>query len=302
MTTSVKEFKTYDEQVDLLISRGMTVDDRQYAVAKLRDVSYYRLSGYWYPFRKLTTTGTREDSFYPNTKFNEVVSLYEFDLRLRTAAADAYAPVELSLRALLGHELGEVDECAHLKPAVLGKNAQGSSYTKWIDKYKRELDRSHEDFVAHHRSKYSGTLPVWAAVEILDLGSLRYLYTFAPRSVQDKVANSFGLTSPQLTSWMRSLEVVRNACAHHGRLYNRVYAITPKLPSVGTYKELDEARNHMTRSFGQLTLIQYMRNARGIGRSRVLSAVLSSYPAVKFVPKAHVGMPDNWETSALWTR
>ncbi|TYC95972.1 Abi family protein [Arthrobacter echini] len=279
----------------------MTIDDREYAVAKLRDVSYYRLSGYWYPFRKLTAmVGVREDSFFSGTTFGDVISLYDFDLRLRTAASDAYAPVELSLRAQLGHELGELDECAHLKPALLGKQAQGSSYTTWLDKYRKELRRSHEDFVAHHQSKYSGMLPVWAAVEILDLGSLRYLYSFSPRSVQDKVADGFGLSSPQLTSWMRSLEVVRNACAHHGRLYNRVYAIKPKLPAAGKYKDLDKARSHMTRSFGQLTLIQYMRSARGIGRSRVLSAILSSYPVVKGVPKAHVGMPDDWDDSTLW--
>lgn len=298
----MKEFKTYEEQVHLLLSRGLVIEDRGAAISQLQDVNYYRLSGYWYPFRKLATNGTREDNFFPGTRLADVLSLYNFDARLRTATFDALAPVELSLRALLGHELGELDECAHLKPAVLSVRARSKDYEVWYEKYTNGLKHSHEDFVSHHQDNYNGRLPVWAAVEILDLGSLRYLFGFAPRSVQDKVAEHFGLRAPQLESWMRALEIVRNACAHHGRLYNRVYTKAPKLPPVGKYPALDKAGPFMTRTFGQLTLIQHMRDTQGTGMSRMLSAVLASYPSVKLVPKSHVGMPSDWDDSTLWAR
>ena len=52
--------------------------DRESAEATLRRVNYYRLSGYWYPFRK-QAEGGREDDFYEGTRFSDVVSLYEFD-------------------------------------------------------------------------------------------------------------------------------------------------------------------------------------------------------------------------------
>lgn len=32
---------------------------------------------------------------------------------------------------------------------------------------------------------------------------------------------------------MKSLNVVRNIRAHHGRLFNKVHAIKPRLPTVG---------------------------------------------------------------------
>lgn len=306
----MKEFKTYEEQVDLLLSRGMVIDDRDSAIAQLHRVSYYRLSGYWYPFRKFTE-GKREDNFFPGTNLSHVIDLYNFDARLKTATFDALAPVELSLRSLLGHELGEIDECAHLKPALLGpratylskerKRLMSDDYVRWTDRYQAGLDNSHEDYVFHHMDNYDGKLPVWAAVESLDLGSLRYLYGFAPRAVQDSVADNFGLRSPQLESWMRSLEIVRNSCAHHGRLFNRVYAKTPKLPNVNRFPALDHAGPYISRTFGQLTLIQHMRVMLGIGRSRMLTAVLASYPTVKPVPISHVGMPQDWETSDLWS-
>lgn len=297
--SSVKAFKTYDEQVDLLIERGMIIDDRDKAIEQLRRVSYYRLSGYAYPFRKLSGR-TREDDFFAGTKLVDVVSLYDFDARLRTATFDALSPVEIGLRALIGHELGAIDKCIHLNQALLGPRAQSSSYTTWLKKYNEQIGRSEEDFVAHHHDNYGGVLPVWAAVEVLDLGSLRYLYGFSPRQAQDKIADHFGLRAPQLESWMRAFEIVRNACAHHGRLYNRVYTKSPKLPSVGKFPDLDSAGPHMKRTFGQLTLIQHLREMQGVGRSRVLSAVLASYPPVKLVPLRHVGVPDDWRTSKLW--
>lgn len=301
MSTSVKEFKTYEDQVELLLSRGMVIEDRDAAITQLRRVNYYRLSGYWYPFRKLVG-GKREDRFFPGTTLTDVISLYDFDARLRTATFDALGTVELGLRASLGHELGEVDECAHLKLDRLSPRAKDKQYEIWLDKYAKELGRSHEDFVSHHQDNYGGVLPVWAAVEILDLGSLRYLFGFSPRSVQNRIADQFGLSAPQLESWMRALEIVRNACAHHGRLYNRVYTKTPKLPPVNKFPDLDHAGPHMARTFGQLTLIQHMRDTHGVGRSRVLSAVLASYPSVKLVPISHIGVPHDWANSKLWAR
>jgi abortive infection bacteriophage resistance protein len=67
---------------------------------------------------------------------------------------------------------------------------------------------------------YQGTRLGW--------GGLTRLYGFAPRSTQDAIAGRCGLRAPQLSSWLKALNIVRNVCAHHGRLYNRVHT----LPSV----------------------------------------------------------------------
>lgn len=301
MADEVKAYRTYDEQVDLLADRGMDVGDRQHAADVLRRVNYYRLSGYWYPFRQLIG-GTRVDDFYPGTQMDDVVALYEFDARLRAATFSVLAPVELAVRALLGHELGRVDPCAHLDPGLLGPTArQGESYIRWRDGYELELDRSREDLVAHHHAKYGGVLPVWAAVEVLDWGGLTQLYGLAPRHVQESVSAKCGLLGPQLTSWMRSLNVTRNVCAHHGRLFNRVHSLTPRLPKVGVHPELDTATTAWNRTFAQLTMIQFLLNRLGLGRTRVLPAVVRTYPTVALVPLTHLGAAKDWETaSQLW--
>ena len=297
----VKAYKTYAKQVALLEDRGMDMGDRDVAIATLRRVNYYRLSGYWYPFRELGPSGRRDD-FYPGTRFSDVVALYDFDARLRAATFAALMPVELAIRALLGHELGRIDPCAHLEPSKLAPTArQGDQYFKWVGRYEHELTQSREDFVEHHKQKYGGRLPVWAATELLDWGSLTYLYGFAPRTVQDEVAGACGLTAPQLTSWLKALNIVRNTCAHHGRLFNRVHTFSPKLPKVGMPPDLDAVSTDWSRTFGQLTLAQFLADRLGVGRSRLLPAVVRRFPSVRIVPISHMGVPDGWQSSSdLW--
>ena len=297
----LKSYRTYGEQVAILAERGMHIADGDVAAEVLSRVNYYRLSGYWYPFRVQDQSG-RGDEFYPGTTFNDVVALYEFDARLRAATFAALMPIELAIRTLLGHELGQIDPSVHLDPSRLGPVARrGDAHAKWLRRYNVELSRSREDFVAHHQKKYGGQMPVWVAVELLDWGSLSHLYEFAPRAVQEAVSEVCALRAPQLGSWLKVLNVVRNTCAHHGRFFNRVHAITPKLPSRGLHGDLDAVDADWNRTFGQLTLIQYLLDRLDLGSTGALPAVVEVYPDVPFVPISHMGAPARWqETGRLW--
>lgn len=304
-----KAYKTYAEQVELLSGRGMDVGDPDRAQQTLRRINYYRLSGYWYPFRKKMQDGRgRTDTFLAGTTLDDVVSLYDFDARLRAALFTALSPIELSVRALLGHELGRIDPYAHLNVATLGPVARrkrsaapSERYIKWREKYGRELNQSHEDFVKHHHAYYSGLLPIWAAVEILDWGQLTHLFAMSPQAAREAVSGSVGLSAPQFESWLKSMNIVRNVSAHHGRLFNRVYDLKPRLPSATDHPELAALAPVMNRAFGQLTIIQYLMHRLGVGNTRLLPAVLGTYPNVKLIPIGHTGAPDDWYEHRWWT-
>src|SRR5699024_12680246 len=92
-------------------------------------VTYYRLSEFLHAFRTQSETW-RADDLYPGTRLSDVIALYDFDARLRTATFSVLPPIELAVRALLGHELGRVDPCAHLDPGMLGPTARrGDAYS-----------------------------------------------------------------------------------------------------------------------------------------------------------------------------
>jgi abortive infection bacteriophage resistance protein len=70
MTAQVKPWKSIDEQVEILHSRGLQIDDGERAKRYLRRLGYYRLSGYWYPFRQFRSiddgnaADLRSDDFF----------------------------------------------------------------------------------------------------------------------------------------------------------------------------------------------------------------------------------------------
>lgn len=65
--------------IGLLRHRGMEVD-RAEAEQWLDTVGYYRLSGYWYPYRKISDRSSKRephrlDTFQDGTRFADIVRL-----------------------------------------------------------------------------------------------------------------------------------------------------------------------------------------------------------------------------------
>lgn len=109
-----KPHLTLDDQASLLQSRGMILDRHQ-AVQWLGMIGYYRLSGYWYPYRVLAD-GARTDQFLNSTSLEQVVHLYDFDRRLKLLMIDALERIEIGMRCRVGYTLGPRGPYAHLDP------------------------------------------------------------------------------------------------------------------------------------------------------------------------------------------
>lgn len=250
----------------------------------------------------MTKGSVPTDVFRADAVFEDIVALHDFDARLRIAAFAGIAAMEPWLRAGLGHELGRVSPTAHEEPNLLGPAARsGDTHRRWFQRYEQLVRDSREEFVQHHRAAYGGHLPVWAAVEVLDWGGLSRLYAMSPRPVQDAVAAPVGLNGPQLSSWMKSLNIVRNVCAHHGRFFNRVFALQPRMPRA---EVCGCATDHLAtnRSFGQLTLLQHLLAGSGAGPTTPLPAVMRTFPADGPVPPASMGRPRDWDLTTHWNR
>ena len=115
--------------------RGMTITDQAIALDYLERIGYYRLSGYWYPFRersgevillseqgrkpqKIKTTRVALEHFKAGSRFIDAVELY---VRQATAhVGDGCAGADRnrhSCRYFL--PLGQLDPFAYLKPECL---------------------------------------------------------------------------------------------------------------------------------------------------------------------------------------
>lgn len=255
-----KPWKSYQDQLDQLIQRGMIVTDTDKALHYLERIGYYRLSGYWYPFRVRSDDGrVALDIFKAGARFQDAVELYVFDKKLRLLVLDALERIEIALRVDISHTLGKKDLFAHIKPEFLSDKFSRqidartglTKHQQWLANHDSLVNRSREKFIEHHKEKYGLPLPVWIACEIWDFGTLSKLFAGLKPEDKNAIASKYGVRNGRIfESWLRSLNYLRNVCAHHSRLWNANIVDRPQSPSQ------DEAKN------GAPFLSSFHRNQR----------------------------------------
>lgn len=319
MPQQLKPWKSLDDQLALLQQRGMAVDNPAAAKSYLERLGYYRLSGYWYPFRELDPVQAansqiprRLDSFVEGSHFADVVQLYVFDKKLRLLAMDALERIEMAVRVDIAHLLGRVDPYAHENPQCLhghfSKQVQRRGPAKgktehdlWLEKYRSHLWRSRrEPFVEHYQNNY-GRLPIWVAVEVWDFGMMSKLYAGMKIADRDYIAVKYGAPDGNtFSSWLRSLNFIRNVSAHHSRLWNINVLERSPIPSNAAYwSGLNNARPFFYFCLMQSMLQVICPNSSWHER---LAAVMAEFPqspsgAVRI---EDFGVVQGWQAWDLW--
>ena len=286
---------TFEQQADQLIERGL-LSDRAELLSRLRSVSYYRLSGYWFPFLLPDRT-----TFADGTTLDEIWSRYTFDRRFRLVVLDAIERVEVCVRTEARVPSGSLSRafrvCGRGERSwdVVGRSRQVLGATG------HGVRQSREPFIAHFKNKYGDEHPYppyWMATELMTFGTLLSLFRAAPPTVKKQIARRFGTDDRVFVSWMLALNAVRNTCAHHGRLWNRELGCKPKIPNKDRrWHDPIEVSNN--RVFGIVTILKSMLSdiAQTTKWSNRLNELLAEYPAI---PIAQMGFPDGWQSCPFW--
>lgn len=298
-----KPFKSYDEQLTILKQRGLKIVDEQAAKDFLAYSNYYRFSGYILPFE------TSRHSIILGTTFEQVQALYEFDRKLRNLTNEAVAVVEVFSRSTLAYCLSKHGGAfAHLDKTTFF--CKQFDHNKWYNKVKKETQRSQEVFVFHFKKKYSNwpDLPIWTIAELLSFGSISQLYGNLQEKFQKEIAIEFAVPAPVLVSWLHTLVVIRNLCAHHSRLWNRELRVRPQLPHSHNkndmWKELRYPPNN-SRIFLILSILKFIFSNTKIQKQFVshwnasILELINSPPNVPRFPSA-MGIPADWKNMPIW--
>ena len=232
-----KPHLSYEQQANLLISRGLVADYAE-LVQRLQNVGYYRLSAYWHPFRQRDAAGNVLSSLVPGTTLARVWLLYRFDRDLRLLILDAIERIEVALRSRLAN--------SHTKGQSPFAYASASYFPHWRD-YLQKWDRVRIkrdrqgrvimrgiEFLDHFYSKYGDCHdypPLWMSIALAEMGFVAYFYDYSDKSIRGAIAKEWKLKVATLSSWLHSLNIVRNDCAHHARVWNKEYYLKPHLPS-----------------------------------------------------------------------
>jgi len=314
MRTFKKKPLLYAQQIELLKSRGLIIEDEAKAEKYFNEISYYRLSGYSLPLQKM------KDTYNEGTTFDTILDLYLFDRELRLLVFDSIERIEIAIRSqminTLAHKYNDShwqDNAALFVPPYTnprtGYTTDIFSDTQSI--IKKHLDAKHpEVFVKHYKTEYNDPQnpPSWMSIELLTIGELSRLYSALKENADKQaIAQFFGLHYTVFTSWLHTLVYARNICAHHSRLWNREFAIKPdvlKKPVHNWIQPVFNNNNH--RSFYFLCMLKYLLIAANPTNhlKQKFAALITKYSKT---PIGYMGIPTtdgitliDWQKEDLW--
>lgn len=221
-----KNFKTIEEQLEILRSRGLTINDESQARIFLLYNNYYRISGYSLTLRK-------NDVFSKSATFQNIVDIYNFDHEFRHIILQYLEVIEVQMKSIYAYEFTKI----HGSTGYLD-----STFFSNMIKHKEILDKAnqqkkqrlpHEAYLKHFINELQQDIPLWAYVDLLTISDISFLYSISEQTVKNAVARKFGLTMSKgasiLESYMHSMTIIRNLCAHGSRIYNRLFEQKPSL-------------------------------------------------------------------------
>lgn len=212
-----------DEQIDLLQSRGLIINDIEKAKEVLLDVGYYRLGFYWFPFEKsYPILDNRTHDFKPNANFDDAVKLYYFDFNLRNILHKALSRIEIAVRTYMTYVVSNAyvtKPTWFADPAIVSRGYVQSFPSKVYNDTFRRIPE-----IARHHRKYLNDVyaPAWKTIENMTMGSMLALY----KSLHDvdlkiDISKHFGVNFPVVfENYMELLRNLRNTCAHGRVLYD----------------------------------------------------------------------------------
>jgi abortive infection bacteriophage resistance protein len=303
---------SFQDQLNLMKSRGLVVGNEQRALSYLQEISYYRLSAYFLPYQKI------KDQFDKGTTFEKIIDTYSFDRELRLLVFDCIERVEVAIRTQMIYQMALFHNDSHWHDnkthfVTPYYNKIGNLVDPYSDFqtiiFKAKTARTPETFIKHYMNEYRvpANPPSWMCFELLTIGELSHLYRGLNNNADKKrIADFFDLHPTVFTSWLHTLTYVRNFCAHHSRLWNRDFAIEPdklqKPKGIWIAKEFENNK----RLFYFLCALRYMLlrvNPENDLRHKLID-LFTKYPTV---PIQYIGIPSDgkgnmldWQHEPFW--
>ena len=215
-----KIFKTLDEQISILESKGMIIEDVLAAKEILLRENYF-FSGY----RLLFMKSMNDKTFVPGASFRELYGVFNFDRQVRNILFKNLLIIENNLKSILSYHLSKtygIRENDYLNPNNFNNQPEKKrQINDLIQKMKRQIRSNADSHTAtsHYNTRY-GYIPLWIAVKVLSFGIVSELYLILKPSDQKSVAEFFDVDADDLATYLPVLANYRNLCAHEEILFD----------------------------------------------------------------------------------
>ena len=215
-----KEFKTLDEQIEILKSKGMIINNKEYTKEVLLRENYFFINGY----RHLFLVSNQDKIFKKNTEFEELYSLFLFDRTLRNICFKYLLIVENNFKSILSYQLSKkygYRERDYLKSRNFTKRPdKRKQVNDLLKKMRRQIRINGQQHSAtQHYSCNYGYVPLWILVKVLSFGIVSEMYMILKPDDQRDISDVYGIESDVFSLYLPILANYRNLCAHEDILY-----------------------------------------------------------------------------------
>lgn len=217
-----KEFKTIEEQIDILKERNLIVNEER-AKEIFRDNNYYYLiNGYKDLY---IDENSEEEKYKEGATLEEIFALYRFDSELRNAFLKYILKIERRMDTYIAYEFSkQYGEQNYLIGANFNNNSKitDSRIKSLIADINSNIStqiRNGNKMLSHYITQY-GYIPLWVLIRIITFGQISKFYDLMKQQDQNKVAKKFGVKEKELKTYIHNLAIIRNICAHDEKLYD----------------------------------------------------------------------------------
>ena len=213
----MKEYKNSNELLDYIISKGVSVNNKEDALNKIKTYSYYSIINTYKDVFK-----NNNNEYKKNVSFDEIYALFEFDKNLRSIFLKYSLEIEMILKSLLAEALSSR---YGIKDYLLKENfddtVDETTITESINVIEEEINKQNgkHEAVTHYIDEY-GFVPPFVLTKILTLGELSRLYAMLKQSDRQSISKNFKLSDKVLKQIIVNMTMIRNICAHNDRLFS----------------------------------------------------------------------------------
>lgn len=219
--SSNKIFKNLDEQIQILLDKGLIIDDIEKTKVILLRENYFFISGYRHLFMK----SKKINQFIEGTTFEELYSMFLFDRKIRNIYFKNILIVENNMKSILSYQLSKkygFKEKDYLDPKNFTVDSMKVRQVHdIINKMKRQIrvNGTKHSATLHYINNY-GYIPLWILVKVLSLGIVSEFYSILTVEDQTEIAAYFGVSVDTMKIYLGILANYRNLCAHEDMLYS----------------------------------------------------------------------------------
>lgn len=213
----MKEYKTNEELIDYLSSKGIVITDKEDALKKIERYTYYSIVNSYKSIFK-----DKNNNYIKDVSFDEIYALFEFDKNLKNIMLKFCLEIETVIKSSMANQISKVYGVKdYLNTSNWDNSIDDDIKEILYEKINNEIKKDYKvhTAVTHYIDKY-GFVPPFVLVKILTFGVASSYYGLLKQSDRQAIAKYFKISDKLLKQILKNLTTIRNIAAHSDRLYN----------------------------------------------------------------------------------